>query len=127
MRGFTERPSKRVTFKRGTETITYTVHALPALFMGLVRLKIPYTGDESEGALEMQALILTAEGLRTTEEIPPHPEPAASSEEWRSYARTLSEMFSAAGLSSGQITRLGRAVTELDTFVSEALEETGND
>lgn len=126
MRGFTETPSKTVTFTRGAQSVTYTVHALPALFMAMVRQVLPYSGDKDDPTLEMRALIMTAEGLRKTEDIPPHPDPGETAEAWRCYAHTLASMFSAAGLSLTQINKLGLAVSELDSFVSDTLETVGN-
>jgi hypothetical protein len=127
MRGFNQKPSKQVTFTRGEEAVTYTVHALPALFMAMVRQVLPYSGDKDDPTLEMRALIMTAEGLRPTEQIPPHPDPGEPAESWRAYAHTIASMFSIAGLTLTQINKLGLTVSELDSFVSDELETVGND
>ena len=128
MKGFTGRPSKEVTFTRGSQTITYTVLSLPPLFMGMVRGALPYTGKKDDHALEMRALILAAEGLRQGgEDIPPHPDPGAPADDWRAYAGHLSDLYARAGLTVAQVNAIGLAVSELDQFVTDELDTVGND
>jgi hypothetical protein len=128
MKGFTARPSREVTFTRGSQRVTYTVQALPPLFMGMVRSALPYTGKRDDHNLEMKALILAAEGLRQGgEDMPPHPDPGAGAEEWTAYAGQLSELYARAGLTVAQVNAIGVAVSELDQFVTDELDTVGND
>ena len=132
MRGFTKRPHKTVTFTQGDESITYTVHPLPVLFMPMVREMIPAPEEMSREArihiMDRRALAMVAEALRPTEEgLPAHPSPTASPEEWEAYTEALGATFTGAGLTSAMVNTIGLAVDELERDTLQQLETAGND
>lgn len=132
MRGFTKRPHKTVTFTQGDESITYTVHPLPVLFMPMVREMIPAPEEMSREArihvMDRRALAMVAEALRPTEEgLPAHPSPSASPEEWEAYTEALGATFTGAGLTSAMVNTIGLAVDELERDTLQQLETAGND
>ena len=132
MRGFTTKAHRTVTFTQGDESITYTVHALPLLFMPMVREMIPAPEEMSREAklrvLDRRALAMVAEALRPTEEgLPAHPSPSASPEEWEAYTEALGATFTGAGLTSSMVNAIGLAVDELERDTLQQLETAGND
>lgn len=132
MRGFTKRPHKTVTFTQGDESITYTVHPLPLLFMPMVREMIPAPEEMSREArlrvLDRRALAMVAEALRPSEEgLPAHPSPTAPPAEWEAYTEALGATFTGAGLTSAMVNTIGLAVDELERDTLQQLETAGND
>ena len=132
MRGFTTKAHRTVTFTQGDESITYTVHPLPLLFMPMVREMIPAPEEMSREAklrvLDRRALAMVAEALRPTEEgLPAHPSPSASPEEWMAYTEALGATFTGAGLTSSMVNAIGLAVDELERDTLQQLETAGND
>ena len=132
MRGFTTKAHRTVTFTQGDESITYTVHPLPLLFMPMVREMIPAPEEMSREAklrvLDRRALAMVAEALRPTEEgLPAHPSPSASPEEWEAYTEALGATFTGAGLTSSMVNTIGLAVDELERDTLQQLETAGND
>ena len=132
MRGFKKKSHKTVTFTQGDESITYTLHPLPVLFMPMVREMIPATEDMSKQAnfrmVEQWTLCMVAEALRPTEEgLPAQPSPTASPEEWSAYTDSLSATFQAAGLKGSMVNVLALAVDELERDNLQLLETEGND
>lgn len=125
MKGFTSISNRALTFTRGDESVTYTVYPLPPLFMPMVRTATGATNTDPL-TINARALIMAAEALRPSEDIPAHPSAKASSEEWMSYAASLSQMFQDAGLTAKQINAIAVAADEMADFVTEALDEVGN-
>tara|TARA_R100000808_G_scaffold24481_1_gene56497 strand:- start:688 stop:1089 length:402 start_codon:yes stop_codon:yes gene_type:complete len=132
MRGFQKRLTKQITFSDGAEKITYTVTAPSPLFGGMLRACYPPPEGDDPAAKSVywdaRALILAAEGLRATEEIPPHPEPKADRTAWDAYAHSIGALFEQAGLTTAMVIALRDAYQELDgaTDLGEVLEEEGN-
>ena len=132
MRGFTTKAQRQITFTQGDESITYTVHPLPVLFMPMVREMIPAPEEMSREArihiMDRRALAMVAEALRPTEEgLPAHPSPSASPEEWEAYTEALGATFTGAGLTSAMVNTIGLAVDELERDTLQQLETAGND
>lgn len=132
MRGFTKRPQRSVTFTLGDESITYTVHPLPLLFMPMVREMIPISEemakDTKSRVIERRCLAMIAEALRPSEDgLPAHPSPTASPEEWEAYTEALGATFTGAGLTSSMVNAIGLAVDELERDTLQQLETAGND
>jgi len=132
MRGFTTKAHRKITFTQGEESITYTVHPLPLLFMPMVREMIPAPEEMSREAkmriFDRRALAMVAEALRPSEQgLPPHPSPSASPEEWMGYTEALGATFTGAGLTSSMVNAIGLVVDELERDTLQQLETAGND
>lgn len=131
MRGFTKRAHRKVSLRFGDEEITYTLEALPVLFMTMLHsvLPVPEASDKSykTAMYNRRALAMVAESLRGTEEgIPSHPDPGDDLLAWIRYTDDLAEVYRSAGLTTAMINRLGLVVDELDRLTGEELETMGN-
>jgi hypothetical protein len=132
MRGFKKKPQKKVTFTQGDESINYTLHTLPLLFMPMVREMIPTSENmsptESHHIVERWTACMVAEALRPTEDIPAHPGATASPEEWSVYTDTLSATYQGAGLKTSMVNVLALAVDELEkNTLVDVLDTEGKD
>ncbi|MEL6344732.1 MAG: hypothetical protein AAFV53_16565 [Myxococcota bacterium] len=135
MRGFTQPHTETVTFMRGPETVSYTVHARPLLFDDRVQVQYSHPQDANPDATDGEAhawaldigLIYAAEALRPSEEGIPET-PADSGPVWAVYAGQLREMFNAAGLTAQQVLEIRKASDRLTKHITdEQLETAGND
>lgn len=132
MRGFSAPPSKSITLTRDSESITFTVHALPPLFRTRLRLSWPAPADEASEDVRIdyvmrRAFIIAAEGLRCSEEGVPSLPVSGDPQVWLAYSQALLEMFNAAGLTDPEIREITAAAVELSESSSvEALETEGN-
>ena len=135
MRSFTKKTTTReVTLSDGDEQIKLTVTRPALLFIDGLNRAFPL--DESGTAAAnyrnaMRSVIIAAEGIRPTEDLPDRPGFAALEPEWQKYAESLYELFNDAGFSKAHVSELFIAclelVSETHTQASkEQMAESGN-
>lgn len=122
MKGFSQRPRARVTFRREDtdETLVLQLVALPASYAGYLGTVFPpptewVNGKEVEKDRgdydDLQAYLLLARGLE---------EPALEAKRdayptWAAYAKAVREEIIAANLTEGEVARLVRVLLDLAT------------
>ena len=128
--------SKQVTLSSGTESVTLTVDRPPLLFATILDRALPVGEDGSaiyRHRLELHSVLWAAEGIRSSQQLPPLPAIDAGEEKWQTYAEDMAETFRKAGLLAKHIRELSSAALDLNignpakSNLEEALAVAGND
>jgi len=129
--------SRDVVLSNGEQSITLTVQRPPLLFGNRLDRAFPVLQEDTPAAsqrLNLRAVLIAAEGIRNTEELPEPPTTDAGEQAWQAHAEEVLELFSEAGFLEPHINQLAGAALDLQSVKTEgktdlkkAMDTAGND
>lgn len=124
-----------VTLTSGGESVDITITRPPLLFGSVLDRVLPLADEDDPATvyrMSLRSVLWAAEGLRSTQDIPPAPALDAGEDAWTRYAEDVAEVFNQAGLLTSHIRDIASAAIDLNignakkTNLTEALAAAGN-
>ena len=129
--------SKQVTLDNGQHTVTLTVQRPPLLFNDMLNRAFPSLEQGADAdqtyRLLLRVVLIAAEGIRHTEDLPERPGAHDGESAWQDHAEMLAQTFSEAGFTDHHINVLAHTAQDLvlekvegRTGLAQELADAGN-